>query len=46
MDVPEPVYLWLLRLKSQLTAERGRVVTYPEVWEYVKAAYEAQEVAR
>ena len=36
MDVPGPVYHWLLGIKTQLRIERGRNVTWPEVFEYVQ----------
>lgn len=47
MDVPDPVYQWLATLKAAMTANKGRTVTYPEVWEHVKAVYESarEEVA-
>ena len=46
MDVPDPIYQWLLRLKGELSVARGRNVTYPEVWEHVKTDYEAEQARR
>ena len=40
MDVPRPIYEWLSGLRAEMTGEKKRTVTYPEVWEHVKAVYE------
>lgn len=42
MDVPEPIWRWLHTVKLELTAERGRPVTFPEVWEWLRQQQEAK----
>ena len=43
MDVPQPVYNWLLLVKAELSGARRRNVTWPEVFEYVKQQQEAAD---
>lgn len=43
MDVPYPVYNWLLTVKLELRKARQRDVTWPEVFEYVQAQQQAAD---
>ena len=43
MDVPRPVYDWLLIVKNELRIARQREVTWPEVFEYLKAQQQAAD---
>ena len=43
MEVPQPVHDWLTALRAQLSAARGRNVTYPEVWEHLREQSEATD---
>lgn len=43
MDVPQPVYDWLLTIKTQLRIRRGRNVAWPEVFEYIQQQHQAAQ---
>lgn len=46
MDIPDPIYQWLLAIRADMMKEKGRNVMFAEVWEHVKAVYEAAELAK
>ena len=43
MDVPQPVYNWLLIVKAELSGARRRNVTWPEVFEHLKEQQQAAD---
>ena len=43
MDVPQPVYNWLLIVKAELSGARQRQVTWPEVFEWLKSQQQAAD---
>lgn len=45
MDVPQPVYDWLLTVRTDLRIARVRQVTWPEVLEHVMRQYQAVDQA-
>lgn len=45
MDVPRPVYNWLLIVKAELRVARGHNVTWPDVFDWLMAQHQEEETA-
>ena len=43
MDVPRPVYDWLLTVKTELRLARGHNVTWPDVFDWLMEQHQAAD---
>ena len=46
MDIPRPVYNWLLTVRTDLAIAKERDVKWAEVLEHVKDVYQGKEAGR